>query len=269
MRFLTHPSKPRTSCGKRRNTSPRKHPADGKSGGSRSVSQVLTVADRRVPLVYQPNKRARRIILRFDHGQSRIVVVLPRRATLADGRRFALLNKGWIRDRLDLLPEPVPFRPGRKIPFLGKLHSIRHDPEGRGAVRQEGDDLVVCGQIEHLARRLEDWLKRQARREIEQRVSVKAEQVGKRFTRLTIRDSKSRWGSCTPRGHLSFSWRLVFAPRSVIDYVVAHEVAHLRELNHGPRFWRLTAELTGDPDGAREWLNTHGQTLHRYGLIPA
>src|SRR6267142_312760 len=87
----------------------------------RGRRQVLTVADRRVPLIYQTNKRARRIILRFDHGEGRIVVVLPRRATLAEGRRFALLNRGWIRDRLDLLPEPVPFRAGRSIPFLGVI----------------------------------------------------------------------------------------------------------------------------------------------------
>ncbi|MGH6933072.1 MAG: M48 family metallopeptidase [Dongiaceae bacterium] len=226
------------------------------------------VADRRVPLVYQPNKRARRIILRFDHGQSRIIVVLPKRATLEDGRRFALLNKNWIRDRLDLLPEPVPFRGGRRFPFLGKPHRIRHQPETRGAVRQEGDEIIVCGKTEHVARRLEDWLRREARREIESRARAKAEQIGKRIKRITIRDSKSRWGSCTPSGHLSFSWRLIFAPRAVIDYVVAHEVAHLKELHHGPRFWRLTAELTRDVDGAREWLDTHGRTLHRYGLNP-
>src|SRR5215813_7191504 len=96
--------------------------------------QVLTVADRRVPLIYQTNKRARRIILRFDHGEGRIVVVLPRRATLEQGRRFALLNRGWIRDRLNLLPEPVPFWPGRSIPFLGTMHRIRHQPQARGVV---------------------------------------------------------------------------------------------------------------------------------------
>ena len=79
---------------------------------------------------------------------------------------------------------------------------------------------------------------------------------------------RCRWGSCSPRGQLSFSWRLILAPRHVIDYVVAHEVAHLKELNHGPRFWKLTAELTRDVEGARAWLNQHGPALHRYGLQP-
>lgn len=269
MRFLTGHSK--ISSSNRRRW---RKPAEGGRGANdagtapRPTSQILTVADRRVPLVYQPNKRARRIILRFDHGQSRIIVVLPRRATPADGRRFALLNKGWIRDRLDLLPVPVPFRAGQKIPFLGAMLRIRHLPESRGTVRVAGEEILVSGKAEHLSRRLEDWLRREARREIEGCALAKAEQVGKHIKRLTIRDSKSRWGSCTPSGHLSFSWRLIFAPRTVIDYVVAHEVAHLKELHHGPRFWRLTAELTRDSEGAREWLNTHGQTLHRYGLEP-
>lgn len=226
------------------------------------------MADRRVPLVFQSNKRARRIILRFDHGQGRIVVVLPRRATLEQGRRFALLNKGWIRDRLDLLPEPVPFQAGARIPFLGIMHRIRHRPTARGTVWREGEEIHVAGRPEHLARRLEDWLKREARREIERRAHLKAEQIGKRIARITIRDPRSRWGSCSPSGQLSFSWRLIMAPRAIIDYVVAHEVAHLRELNHGPRFWKLTAELTHGVDEARHWLNEHGARLHRYGLNP-
>jgi hypothetical protein len=235
---------------------------------SKGRRQVLTVADRRVPLIYQTNKRARRIILRFDHGEGRIVVVLPRRATLEQGRRFALLNRGWIRDRLNLLPEPVPFRPGRSIPFLGIMHRIRYRPQARGVVWQEDGEIHVAGRPEHLSRRVEDWLRREARREIERRARAKAELIGKRIGAITIRDPKSRWGSCSPRGQLSFSWRLILAPRNVLDYVVAHEVAHLKELNHGPRFWKLTAELTRDADGARAWLNEHGPLLHRYGLEP-
>src|SRR5262249_10553601 len=182
----------------------------------RTRRQVLTVADRRVPLVYQTNKRAHRIILRFDHGEGRIVVVLPRRATLAQGRRFALLNRSWIRDRLDLLPEPVPFRPGRLIPFLGIMHRIRHEPNARGVVWQEEGEIRVAGRPEHLSRRVEDWLRREARREIERRARAKAALIGKDISAITIRDPKSRWGSCSPRGQLSFSWRLILAPRHVL-----------------------------------------------------
>jgi hypothetical protein len=219
--------------------------------------------------VFRANKRARRIILRFDQGLGRIVVVLPRRTPLEEGRRFALSNKGWIRDRLELLPEPAPFRPGASIPFMGVRHRIRHRPEARGAVWLEDGGIHVAGHLEHLPRRVEDWLRRQARREIERRAHAKAEQIGRRIAGISIRDAVTRWGSCSPRGKMSFSWRLILAPRWVLDYVVAHEVAHLRELNHGPRFWKLTAELTRDPDAARAWLNEHGHHLHRYGLEPA
>jgi hypothetical protein len=228
--------------------------------------QVMTLKDRRVLVVYQSDRRARRIILRFDHG--RIVVVLPKRVSVAEGRRFALLNRGWIRDRLDLLPKPIPFRPGARIPYLGIMHRIRHRPGAEAGVWREGEEIIVTGPAEQLAWRLEDWLKREARREIERRAYAKAELLGKRINGITIRDGRSRWGSCSPKGRLSFSWRLIMAPRTVVDYVVAHEVAHLRELNHGPRFWRLTAELTRYVDSSRRWINDHGISLHRYGLKP-
>jgi predicted metal-dependent hydrolase len=237
-------------------------------GTAPRAKQVMTLKDRRVLVVYQSDRRARRIILRFDHGHGRIVVVLPKRVSVAEGRRFALLNRGWIRDRLDLLPEPIPFRPGARIPYLGVMHRIRHRPGERGGVWRENDEIIVTGHAEHLARRLEDWLKREARKEIERRAYAKAELLGKRINGITIRDGRSRWGSCSPKGRLSFSWRLIMAPRTVVDYVVAHEVAHLRELNHGPRFWRLTAELTRYVEASRTWLNDHGISLHRYGLKP-
>lgn len=244
-------------------------PANDPGKRPKGLERTLTVADRRVPLVFQPNKRARRIILRLDHGEGRIVVVLPKRATIEQGRRFALLNRAWIRDRLDLLPEPVPFRPGRSIPYLGSSHRIRHCPAGAAGVWLAGKTICVSGRREQLTGRLRDWMKQQARREIERRAAAKAEKIGKRIRSIAIRDPRSRWGSCSPDGKLSFSWRLVFAPRSVIDYVVAHEVAHLRELNHSRRFWKLTAELTGDVDAARAWLDHHGLTLQRYGLDSA
>lgn len=215
--------------------------------------------------MFLPNKRARRIIIRLDHGKARIVVVLPSRATRDQGRRFALLNRGWIRDRLDLLPPAVPFRPGAVIPVFGVDHRVRHRPRSRGTVWREGNELHVAGRPEHLARRLEDWLKREAKREIERRARQKAEAINRRIAGITVRDPKSRWGSCSPRGHLSFSWRLILAPRAILDYVVAHEVAHLKELNHGPRFWKLTAELTRDVESARAWLQKHGPALHRFG----
>jgi hypothetical protein len=110
-----------------------------------------------------------------------------------------------------------------------------------------------------------EWLKSEAKREIETKAREKAEAIGKKIKKISIRDTKSRWGSCTDEGELAFSWRLVFAPKHVLDYVVAHEVAHLKEMNHGPRFWKLCKELARSINPARDWLEEHGTELYRYG----
>jgi predicted metal-dependent hydrolase len=229
-------------------------------------SNLLAVGDRVVPVQFEKNARARRIIIRMDHGGG-VVVVLPVRASKEDGKRFALSNKGWIKERLAHMPEPLPFLHGVSIPYLGAEHRIRHRPAERGVVWREGGEIHVSGRPEHLPRRVEDWLKLEARREIERRAQEKAEALGKKIRRVTIRDPHSRWGSCSPDGALSFSWRLILAPRFVLDYVVAHEVAHLRELNHSNRFWRITETLTAEMDKARGWLTQHGAGLHRYGRL--
>ena len=136
---------------------------------------LLAFDDRIVPLVFQSNKRARRIIIRLDHFHARVVVVLPSRATRDQGRRFALLNKGWISDRLAALPPAVPLRSGALVPYLGIPHRIRHRPGERGTVWREEGEIHVAGRPEHSKRRIEEWLKREARREIERRVWAKAE----------------------------------------------------------------------------------------------
>jgi hypothetical protein len=227
--------------------------------------QILTLEERRIPLIYKKNHLAHRIILRLDQSAGNVVVVLPRRASRAEGRRFAYTNRSWIRERLNLLPEGIPFAPGRMLPFLGVPHRIRHRPKARGVVWCADGEIHVAGRVEHLARRVEDWLRLEARREIAEVAHAKAALIGKTVRRVRIRDPKTRWASCSCSGELAFSWRLMLAPKFVLDYVVAHEVAHLREMNHGPRFWRLVAELTRDVRKARQWLADHGLELHRYG----
>jgi predicted metal-dependent hydrolase len=226
---------------------------------------MLAFPTRKVPLVFKQNARARRIILRLDYGTSRIVVVLPKRTSRDEGKRFALSNKDWIEERLDQLHEPVPFIHGATIPFLGNPHRIRHRPNARGVVWCEQEEIHVAGHEEHVPRRVQDWLKIEAKREIEARAQAKAEAIGRKIKKITIRDTKSRWGSCTSEGELAFSWRLIFAPRHVMDYVIAHEVAHLKEMNHGPRFWKLCSEICRSVEPARLWLENNGTDLYRYG----
>ena len=153
----------------------------------------------------------------------------------------------------------------------GVTHSIVHRRGARGTVWTESDScgdrlLCVAGEAEHVSRRITDYLKRQAKRDVEIAVKHYAEKLGVTFRRISIRDQASRWGSCSTTGMLSFSWRLVLAPRYVLDYLAAHEIAHLVEMNHSARFWRVLRRICPDLERAKAWLDVHGTDLHRYGL---
>ncbi len=208
--------------------------------------------------------RARRVILRLSPRSSVLELVLPQRASLKSGLAFVREREQWIIDCLADQPVHRPIEDGAMIPFLGENLVLRHIDRSRGIPYREGGDLVVPGLYAHMPRRTLDWLRRQAREIITPKAREKAAQIGKPVGRITLRDPATRWGSCSPSGDLSFSWRLVMAPESVLDYVVVHEVAHLRELNHGAAFWALVEELFGDPGGEKEWLRTHGPGLHSY-----
>lgn len=226
---------------------------------------LLDIGTRTVPLRVRRNRRARRLILRIDSENDGAVVTLPPHARIEDGLQMARSQVDWIAEKLSDLPRRVAFADGAGIPLAGVNHRIRHDPDDRAGVRRESGELIVSGMPEHLARRLTDWLKAEARRVIAPLAHQKAACIGHKPSRITIRDTRSRWGSCSAGGGLSFSWRLVLAPGSVLDYVVAHEAAHLAHLNHGEDFWHTVSGLTADMDKARDWLGEHGTMLHRYG----
>jgi hypothetical protein len=145
-------------------------------------------------------------------------------------------------------------------------HRIRREsnPQAPPVTRVDGE-IRVRGDPAHLPRRVRDYLIGVARQEMTRRARLLADRIGRRITRVTVRDTTSRWGSCSATGCLSFSWRLILAPESVLDYVVAHEVAHLAEMNHGPRFWGLVRSMTLDHEGPRAWLNRHRSRLWAYG----
>lgn len=222
-----------------------------------------------IPVRISP--RARRLSLKVDPARGAPELVLPEGVSPAQAESFVARNVVWLEERLKRLPEPIPFADGISIPLLGTDHMIRHTPERRGTVRRReatGDDLPaleVSGGADHLARRLTDWLKREARREISDRARYYAGRLGRRPSRISIRDTRSRWGSCSSKGAISFSWRLILAPEHVLDYVCAHEAAHLIEMNHSQRFWALVDGLVEDMHRSRTWLKRHGATLHRYG----
>lgn len=219
-----------------------------------------------LPVTFVRNARARRASLRVDPANRRIVLTAPLRMARGTALDFAEAQAGWIAARLDRLPERRPFRDGAEVPLFGVPHVIRHRAGLRGTVWREGAEIHVAGQSEHLPRRVRDWLTAELKTRLVPLVHAKAARVERPVKRITLRDSRSRWGSCGPDAAMSFSWRLVFAPPEVLDYLAAHEVAHLVHLNHSPRFWTLARGLCEVPiEGPQTWLKKNGETLLQYG----
>ena len=229
------------------------------------IERQHMVAGRCLPLRVVENNRARRLTLRIDAGGRGLRVTVPPGVKIAEVDRFLARHQGWLEQRLAKVPDRPLARPGVRIPFRGAPHLIVHEPGKRGTVRivpdASGPALVVSGAIEHLPRRLADFLKREARAEIEPLVAKHAAAVGRKAKRISYKDTSSRWGSCAADGSLSFSWRIMMAPPAVIHYLVAHEVAHLREMNHQPPFWKLCKELCPDTDRCKAWLKRNGGAL--------
>jgi predicted metal-dependent hydrolase len=194
---------------------------------------------------------------------------MPARGTLKAAREFAERHAAWIGVRLSRLPEPVAFVPGAIVPLRGVDHLVVHRPAARGVVWREesaaGPLICVAGEAPHIPRRVADYLKREARRDLEAAVARHAAALAVKPRRISLRDTASRWGSCSSSAALNFSWRLILAPPYVLDYLAAHEVSHIVHMNHSPMFWTLTRRLFPETDRAEEWLKAQGSGLHRFG----
>jgi predicted metal-dependent hydrolase len=235
-------------------------------------SVVQVVFDRAIYLVrLRRHRQARRYTLRIDAASRQVVLTMPPRGSVKEAKEFAQKHGGWIAARLRRLPEAAPFRHGVEVPLRGDSHRIVHRRGERGTVWTETDAsgqalLCVAGEAPHVDRRISDFLKREAQRDLDAASRRYAAKLGVPIKRICVRDQSSRWGSCSNTGVLSFSWRLILAPSFVLDYLAAHEVSHLVELNHSLRFWRLVKRLYPDVERAKVWLDVHGTDLHRYGL---
>jgi predicted metal-dependent hydrolase len=215
------------------------------------------------------HRQARRYTLRIHSVTREVVLTMPPRGSLKQAREFAEKHGGWIAARLGRLPEPAPFADGTLVPLRGVDHRIAHRHGQRGTVWVDnaGGERLLCvaGAAPHIARRVADFLKREVKADLEAASRSAADALGVTVTRVSIRDPSSRWGSCSTTGVLSYSWRLIFAPPFVLDYLAAHEVAHLVEMNHSPRFWRIVERICPHVARAKAWLDAHGADLHRYG----
>ena len=203
--------------------------------------------------------------MRVNPVSGEVTVTAPSRVGRAAALAFVRGETGWVIKQRAAAPGRVALAPGAAVPFLGTPHRILEaDKKGPAPVWCEDDMIYVSGRAEHAARRLKDFFKRAAREEFEQSALGFGAQLGVKPVRITMRDTASRWGSCSSARSLSFSWRLIFAPDYVRDYVVAHEAAHLKEMNHGPRFWAHVESLTPHARKARKWLRDNGRNLLRY-----
>ena len=222
-----------------------------------------------IPVAVRRNRRARNYTLRLKDATATPVLTMPAYGSLREARAFLDRHAGWLVSQIRKAPSPRPISDGETLPLRGVTHVIRHEPGRRGTVSVGEEDgrqtLRVFGGSEHLQRRIFEYLRREARRDLEPAAFGYAAALGVRPRALRIRDTITRWGSCSPSGELSFSFRLVMAPPFVLDYLAAHEVAHLREMNHSRRFWRLVEDVCPDHRSARAWLKTEGPGLHAIG----
>jgi predicted metal-dependent hydrolase len=232
----------------------------------------INIGERPVPLIARVNRRAKRLILKVDPVAGEILVTAPTKRSLPEAIAFAHERSEWIAGQLDEKLRARAFAEGMRIPFRGTLHTIIRDGGPRAPVRIDNEFLPVIrigGDGAHLNRRLVDWMKREARKALTERVGHYCAQLGKKHRALRIRDTRSRWGSCSSDATLSFSWRLIMAPDDILSYVAAHECVHLEHMNHSPAFWRRVATLGVDARAAENWFNAHGAALFSHGVQAA
>ena len=215
---------------------------------------------------------ARRMTLRVSSATRAVVLTVPEHADLAAASRFADGHGAWIAARLARVPERVAFLHGAEIPFRGVPHRIVRWSSVRGATvatvgPADEPIIAVSGEAPHVARRVKEFLEREARRDLVAAVKPYTEALGLDAKRITVRDTKSRWGSCSASGCLNFSWRLILAPPFVLDYLAAHEVAHLKEMNHSRRYWATLRKLCPHTDEAERWLKRHGTRAAQIRVI--
>jgi predicted metal-dependent hydrolase len=222
------------------------------------------VGDEILPLVITRNYRAKRICLRYNPSDHAINLTLPRHTRTSEGLRFLNQKSEWLMNVLREMPCKKQIKPGVVVPIFGERVRIRHDETMRCAWMLKDNQLIISGKREHFQRRVMEAIRKMSKNHLNELAHYQAGCIGKKVSRLSVRDTKSRWGSCSSTGNLSFSWRLIFAPYEVLQYVVAHEVAHLRHMNHSPRFWETCAEILPEYEPAKAWLRVHGKELYRF-----
>jgi predicted metal-dependent hydrolase len=232
---------------------------------TRSEHELALTGGALVPLIVMRHGRARRMKLRFDGIGDRALLTIPPRASLRSALDWARQHAGWVEDQRERAGSRVTLGDGATIPVEGEPLRIVATGAATRAIRQQGETLQVGGPAELAGARLLRWLKAHAKEVLAVESAALASRHGLPLGRVSIGDPRGRWGSCSVRGDIRYSWRLILAPPHVRLAIVAHEVAHLKHMHHGPDFHALVADISPvSPDVARAWLKRHGRDLHRY-----
>jgi len=226
------------------------------------MSEILEVGNPPIPVVLRRSKAARRLSLRVSSLDGKVSLTLPHRGSKREALAFLREKEIWIRGHLAKRPDESVVEIGAEIPVEGQMRLI--GVHSRRSVRLEPFDILVPPGDDKTGRRVQAFLKTMARDRLVAASEHYSGLVGKSFGKISLRDTRSRWGSCTSEGNLMYSWRLILAPAQVLDYVAAHEVSHLIEMNHSAAFWNKVEQLMPDYAAPRKWLKQHGAELHRF-----
>lgn len=226
------------------------------------MTETIQLGEPPIDVTLKQSARARRLSLRVSGVDGRVSLTLPRRASMREAQEFLQSKEDWIRKHLDRQPEATVIVPGAVIPVEGHPRLIAETRTR--AVKLMEDHILIPPGEDKAGVRVRAFLKTLARDRLAEASARYSTQLGRPFGKISIRDTRSRWGSCTSEGNLMYSWRLILAPAQVLDYVAAHEVAHLAEMNHSAAFWAEVAQLMPAYEAPRKWLRTHGGALHHY-----
>jgi hypothetical protein len=228
------------------------------------LPDFLQVGEEMLPLVIRRHQRAKRICLRYNPTSHAISLTLPRHTRVSDGLLFLIQKSEWLVETLRDMPSKKQIKPGVVIPLLGNRVRIKNDPQMKSKWLIADDTLFVSGERNEFPEHATAALRAIASQTLTTIALRYGAMLGRRINRISVRDTRSRWGSCSSTARLSFSYRLIFAPKEVMEYVVAHEVAHLRHMNHSPAFWNCVASICPGYEAAKDWLKLHGKDLYQF-----
>ncbi len=223
--------------------------------------QVIEVTKKR-------SLKAKRIIIRISAHKG-VELIIPKRTSEKQASEFLNKKSLWVINKYQeinhkFIEKRVSFAIGAQIPIMDNFYTIKHSGLMRGITYVNNNSLIISGEISSIKRRIINFLSNLAKTEITRIADAKAKEIGKKYKKISLKDTSSRWGSCSTQGNLSFSWRLIMAPREVMEYVVCHEIAHLQEHNHSDKFWHLVSVLCPDYEISYKWLKKNGSSLHLY-----